>query len=1151
MPRISFACCLLAVCLVSTCTYSQQTLPKTLLWRISGKGLKQPSYLYGTMHLTDKRLFNLGDSVYRSIERTDGLAIEVNPDEMGAYYINKVIDEAEGAKLHEILSEKDFKRYSSALAKKFKKPAAEITTKDIVAEKNKWMAQYLEKGEMATFLDAYLYNIARRQGKWVGGVEDITDQTGLMEDLVDRSDIDMLLASDSSYQKHAADNMMDRMVNMYANQDLQGIEDMTSSSDPKFKDLLLIKRNVKMARRIDSLTALRTMFIAIGTAHLPGDSGVIRLLQARGFTVEPVISSKKINASDYTFKEVKLPWTESEDKQGLYKVSMPGNAINIKLFGIIDTKFLFDIFTLSNYCTMSVATPRSSANIDSVLQDLAQRVFQTKEKLIAKKVTASEIEGREYLHDVLGQKMRMQAFLHENILYVAFMNAVKKEMLTSEDADHFFKSFIITKKQLAAGTTHPFIDSVMGISLLAPAELTYNKKLSTDRDGWHVSTFAGADLSNGNYIMLISKDVVPGHIVYSHKAIQTWLMQSLQAQYTNLQVDSIQVHGCNGLKLKGAHALQKGLYMQTISLIKNNRNIVLLVIGDSAQIQTPETQSIFSSLQFIPPAAMPWKIYTTTDSLFSARVPGPFRQFHSSQNNYVYSFDTTTANSYFIRTDTVSKYTWYKNDSLFWDNTISRFTGKDSLIQKTSIVVNDQPAVELLVKDKEEATCRRMRLVPHGNQVIQVLVTGDSSFVNNSNTNEFLTSFRINAPAQNGHFFTQSKAALLLQDLTSKDSSVREEAGTALIRAEFDKQDVPLLHQALFKKYRSTYTDNEDTYNNYRIATILGKLNEAGTISFIKEKYPTLTGENEVLRNPALATLASLHIQESYTTLAQLIEQAGAPKVALDYQCIQPLKDSLALTLTIFNTLQQLAKDSVHSDAIAGLAQTLADSGFIKKEQLAPLQNDFIGAAKKILAGVKNGTVEFYRIADLMQMIGSFNTTAGNNVLRSYLAAENLYIKKEAAIQLIKNKQAIPPAALLKLAADADLRRQFYQQLKTLNKTALFPKQYATQQAFGESAVYEIGSDDDEVRKITFLAQKKAVYKGRSYTFYLYRVALEGSDKPVSYLGVAGGFKPGSTSLEPAVNLNGVYWKETFSGSKIDTQFRAFVKGMEKENDNE
>jgi uncharacterized protein YbaP (TraB family) len=1131
---------------VATCTYGQRNYPKSLLWRITGKGLKQPSYLFGTIHLTDKRLFKLGDSVYNAIEKTEGLAIEVNPDEMGAYYINKAINDAEGAKLQELLSEKDFKKYSAALAKKFKKPAAEITTGDIVAAKNKWMADYLEKGEMATFLDAYLYNIARRQGKWVGGVEDIADQTGILDDLVDKSDIDMLLATDTAYIKKAADNMMEHMAEMYMNQDLSGIEAITMTNSAQFHDLLMTKRNVKMARRIDSLTALRTMFIAVGAAHLPGDSGVIQLLQTKGFTVEPVFSSKKIDANNYTFKEVKLPWAETEDKQGLYKVAMPGNAIDIKLYGIIDLKFLFDIFTLSNYCTMSVVSPRSTIiNKDSMLQELAQRMFQTTEKLTGKKVTNSGIDGKEYVHTILGQRIRMQAFIHDNIAYVAYMNAVKKEMLASEDAERFFNSFIITKKQLAAAGDHPFVDSVMGVSLVSPAELNYNKKLSTDSDGWHISAFAGADISGGRYVMLFSKDIFPGLYLSNDTGIQQGLIQSMSSQYPKLKVDSINLQGYNGIVFKGANEEQKGFYMQAMSLIRNNRNIVLLVVSDSAQMQSPETQKIFNSFQLITPASQPWQQYTTTDSLFSARVPCAFRTWNTDGNHYTYSFDTTTASTYFIMPDTLGKYVWFENDSLFWDNTVTRYSERFKLINKTNIIYNGQPAMELLVK--EDAAYKRMRLIAHDDKVIQVMVIGDSNFVYTPGATDYLNSFRINIPPQNRNFVTQSKARLLLQDLTSKDSATRVDASTSLAVAKFHKGDIPHLHEALFKRYVSVYEDyeEEDIYTNMHLASIIAKLHDPATISFVKEKYPTLTGKDEVFRNTALTTLANLHTTESYATLAQLIEQYGAPKAAIDFQCIRSLEDSLALTMTIYSMLQKLAKYTTHAPKIADLTKTLLDSGFVKKEQLTSLQNDFINSARKLLASDKKEELEFYIIENLLELIGSFNTTSGNAVLKSYLTAKSNDVKKQAALKLIKNKQTVAAEVLLKLAADDHLRQEFYLQLKELKKTALFPAQYATQQAIGQSAVYQVAASDYDVKKITFLTKRTASYKGKQHTFYLYRVALH-DDDTAGYLGIAGGYKPGSRSLETATDLTGIHWDESYSPNKVNKHFKAFLKTLEK-----
>ena len=62
-----------------------QTAPKknkypSLLWEISGNGLKKPSYLFGTMHVSSKLAFHLADSFYVGIRQADVVALETNPE---------------------------------------------------------------------------------------------------------------------------------------------------------------------------------------------------------------------------------------------------------------------------------------------------------------------------------------------------------------------------------------------------------------------------------------------------------------------------------------------------------------------------------------------------------------------------------------------------------------------------------------------------------------------------------------------------------------------------------------------------------------------------------------------------------------------------------------------------------------------------------------------------------------------------------------------------------------------------------------------------------------------------------------------------------------------------------------------------------------
>lgn len=53
----------------------------SLLWEISGNGLDKPSYLFGTMHVSEKLAFHLSDSFFMALQAVDAVGLESRPDE--------------------------------------------------------------------------------------------------------------------------------------------------------------------------------------------------------------------------------------------------------------------------------------------------------------------------------------------------------------------------------------------------------------------------------------------------------------------------------------------------------------------------------------------------------------------------------------------------------------------------------------------------------------------------------------------------------------------------------------------------------------------------------------------------------------------------------------------------------------------------------------------------------------------------------------------------------------------------------------------------------------------------------------------------------------------------------------------------------------
>jgi uncharacterized protein YbaP (TraB family) len=1128
------------------------SFPHTLLWRISGKGLQKPSYLYGTMHLNDKRLFRFDDSVYRAIEKAEGLAIEVNPDEMAAYFVNKLFDQFEnGKKLQEVLDRQYFNTHRKALAKKFNKPAEEISASDVVKEKNKWMAEYMENGEMPTFMDAYLYNIARRQGKWVGGIEDINDQAGLLADLIDQADINYLLATDSSERGSESHRSIEKMISLYLNQDLDGIEGISSEhTTVEQKDKLLILRNVKMARRIDSLTSLRTMFLAIGAAHLPGDSGVISLLRRNGFTLEPVFSNKKIAAADYTFTEVHSPWVPVTDEQGNYTVEMPANAATIKLYGLIEMKFLLDLFNMSGFCTTAIMNSSHLSNRDSIFARTARGMFKDGNVKSVKSLEKNGIIGKEYLHVAKGENMRVQVFADDKMIYMALLSSVKKEMLTSADAEKFFQSFTINpQKEQTEAVISTFTDSIIGVSFTTPGRLTYNEKLSNKKDeSWKISCFTGADQATGALVMLFSKEVTAGYHIPDENRVHDNFFELMQAQYSDLHKDSTTMENAKMITVTGKNIRQAGLFTRASSIVRNGRHIILIVLSDSSTLNSSTVQAVFSSFHFIRHPSVNWQKYGSPDNTFSVYAPSPVKEHFYKEGNSLQwvSYDTTTATSYLVIPDTLGKYTWYSSDSLFWKARLGDDTARDKLLEIKDVVNGSISGKEYIAKnDKNAAACSRTRLLVTGDKVYKLFAAGEKDLLYSREIDKFFSEFRINGATSPGTG-TSSKAGLVLQDLGSKDSATRREAYSALSSAKFGKEDLPLLREALFRLYQSPYDTSRQTTINDEIADKLPELDDSASVTYVRASYPSLVNEKLILQNTALSVLAHQHTLYSYATLAKLMQQ-GPTRESLAYGDRNALEDSLALTVSLFPSILSWARDTLHAPAIAAVTLSLLDSGYLSMGSIMPAAGGFIEAAAALLPALKvNDDYDDYHLSSLLKLAGRLHTPAAYSLLRNYLAVKNKYLLRVVVSQLLDGGQPVPAAVIHRLAADPVSRSAFYSDLKEKKKTALFPKAFLTQPLFAESAIYDAAEDSEEgeLEKVVFLSKRNASWKGKMYTWYLYKVTFTTDDGTRSYLGIAGGYDPAGAGVQPRKDIAGIYWEEYVNAKNAGSLFKAYLKEM-------
>lgn len=128
----------------------------------------------------------------------------------------------------------------------------------------------------------------QEKGQQVYGLSSVAEQYSFMDKIVGAKDFAAVLASLQTF------NIQDMLKDLYANykiEDVTAINKMmegVSTADTEAYHYLLTVRNNLWVNRLPEIMQQDATFIAVGSAHLSGDTGMIKLLQDKGYKVTPV-----------------------------------------------------------------------------------------------------------------------------------------------------------------------------------------------------------------------------------------------------------------------------------------------------------------------------------------------------------------------------------------------------------------------------------------------------------------------------------------------------------------------------------------------------------------------------------------------------------------------------------------------------------------------------------------------------------------------------------------------------------------------------------------------------------------------------------------------------------------------------------------------
>lgn len=273
---------------------AEQKLANSLLWEISGKGLEAPSYVFGTIHMIDREHYFFSEAAQEAFGNAHNITFEIDMEEMMDMSVMMPLLMKSFMRgdttLRDLLTEEDYQLVSGHFQ--------DIGLPMMFVERIKPMfLSTLSSGDMSNPMqqqdivsyEMELMAMAREQEKEIMGLETAEYQMSMFDSIPYRQQAQMLVETIRD-ESGAAEDQMERMVRLYTDQDIEGMQAMMEEEQDvmDYQDLLLVNRNRNWIPIMEKRMAEGPSFFAVGAGHLAGTQGVLRLLMEAGYTVRPV-----------------------------------------------------------------------------------------------------------------------------------------------------------------------------------------------------------------------------------------------------------------------------------------------------------------------------------------------------------------------------------------------------------------------------------------------------------------------------------------------------------------------------------------------------------------------------------------------------------------------------------------------------------------------------------------------------------------------------------------------------------------------------------------------------------------------------------------------------------------------------------------------
>lgn len=263
-------------------------------WHVSDSSGAQ-MWLLGSVHYLSERDYPLPAIVDELYSKADEIVMEIDLDDIDPLQIQTQFLSAamlpDGKKLSDVVTSGTYAEADAAagalgvdlsLLSGFKPWLAAVTLLDLGMSRIGYVP---DRG-----IEQYILGKAVADGKPVRGLETLSAQIGIFDDLDDRAQEALL--EQTVAELDSAEAPMQEMVDAWRNGRLDALTDsLMSDFDgfPGLYDALVASRNRNWITELEAMMSPSTShLVVVGALHLVGEDSVIQLLESKGYRVTRV-----------------------------------------------------------------------------------------------------------------------------------------------------------------------------------------------------------------------------------------------------------------------------------------------------------------------------------------------------------------------------------------------------------------------------------------------------------------------------------------------------------------------------------------------------------------------------------------------------------------------------------------------------------------------------------------------------------------------------------------------------------------------------------------------------------------------------------------------------------------------------------------------